>query len=261
MGYLITVDSYYGQLSTVKRLLELDHHFILSCKANKPFKSCTLLHLGKEKGASAWTTYKGKMIAFLWHDRKALNMLTNYYEWLVASAEWKNGRPILNIICGYHSTLGFVDQANAYHLHYCFLHQMFKHTCTQFQTIFFITIVNSWILHSHINERKILYCDFLCELTEALAAASGNQQTQDHQQKLTAPDSHQGGVHIPILAKKWGTCVVCTATSSKDCGLCTHICSGCSTATHPIYLHHSQKDCFTQHHGVDLCHFASLREK
>ena len=63
-GYLITVDSYYGQLSMAKRLLELDHHFILSCKTDELFMSCTLLHLGKEKGTSAWTTYKGKMITF-----------------------------------------------------------------------------------------------------------------------------------------------------------------------------------------------------
>jgi hypothetical protein len=222
--------------------------------------SPVLLHLGQEKGTSAWTTYKGKMIAFSWCNRKAHNMLTNYYKWPVASAEWRNGRPIPNITHGYHSTLGFVNQANTYHLHYHFLHQTFKHTCTQFQTIFFIAIINSWILHSHINERKILYHNFLHELAKALAAASGNQQTQDHQQKSTAPDSHQGA-HIPILVKKWGTCVICTATSSKDHRSCTHICSGCSTATHPIYLHHGQKDCFAQHHGVNLCCFALLREK
>lgn len=133
-------------------------------------------------------------------------------------------------------------------------------TYAQFQTIFFITIINSWILHLHINKRKILYCDFLCELAEVLAAASENQWTQDHQQKSRAPDSHQGGAHNPISVKKWGTCVV-YAASSKDNRSCAHICSSCSTATHPIYLHHGHKDCFTQHHSVNLCHFSLLREK
>jgi len=49
---LITVDAYYGWLSTAKLLLELKHYFILSCKGNYPFKQHTLAHLSDQKGPS-----------------------------------------------------------------------------------------------------------------------------------------------------------------------------------------------------------------
>lgn len=204
-----------------QKLLELDHHFILSCKGDELFKSCTLLCLRKEKGLSVWTAYKRQMIAFSWCDKKALNMLMNCYKWPAASTQWKNGRPVPNIILGYHSTLGFVNQANPYFPLPLPALYIQAHTCP----------ISDHPLHHH------------CLIF------------------LNTQFSPQGVAHIPISVKKQGTCIICAAACSKDHRSCTHICSGCSTEIHLIYLHDGHKDFLTCHHRVDLSCFTSLTEE
>jgi hypothetical protein len=91
------------------------HHFLFSCKANYPFKQHTLPHV-KVKGDSAWTSSKKRLLVYSYIDKKPLNMITNYYKRPLATREFKDGRAVPNIIASYHSTLGYIDQVNMYHL-------------------------------------------------------------------------------------------------------------------------------------------------
>jgi len=91
---------------------------------------------------------------------------------------WKNGWQVPNIIISYRSTLGFFDQANAYyHLSYHYLQQTLKHTCTQFISIFFITLINLWLIYKHVKgDKDYMYHSYLRNLAEALAQAGGHHQ-------------------------------------------------------------------------------------
>jgi hypothetical protein len=66
--------------------------------------------------------------------------------------EWKNGQPVPNFIQAYCNTLNFINHANAYHLHYQFMHRVFKHMHTQFITILYLAFVNLWLIYKHINK-------------------------------------------------------------------------------------------------------------
>jgi len=88
---------------------------------NWALKQHTLAHLSDQKGASVWKSSKKGLLAFSWRDKKPLNILMNCFV-RPQSGGWKNGWQVPNIIMSYHSTLGFVDQANAYRLSYHYLH-------------------------------------------------------------------------------------------------------------------------------------------
>jgi len=189
--HLITADSYYGMLSTADAMLKTPHQFILSCKANYPFKPHTLARLGKRKGALSWTTTGGNLLVASWLDKKAINILTNAFE-RPETAGWRNGRPVPNFIKAYRDTLNFVDCANAYCLCYRFMHRVFKHTHAQFMTILYLAFVNSWLIYKHViklqQSKKGSYRGFFRLLMEWLAQAGGDHRLciPQHQRRETA---------------------------------------------------------------------------
>jgi uncharacterized protein (DUF983 family) len=97
-----------------------------------------------------------------------VTILTNCFLELTTE-ETKDGVNILNAIVRYHLTLGAVDHTNSYCLWYCWHHQIMKHTHTQFHLLFNLMIVNSWIIHKHINKSAITYHQFQRGLTNQLA--------------------------------------------------------------------------------------------
>jgi len=127
VNYVITADAFYGSLKTAAALLDLPVYFIFSCKGNYPFKTHTLKPMGKKpkKGAFTWTCGKEKLFE------------------KPGNAGYKNGIPVPNFIATYRSTLGYVDQANAFRLRYRFRHRILKHTRAQFISIFVSSSVSS----------------------------------------------------------------------------------------------------------------------
>jgi len=148
MHHLITEDSYYGMLSTADAMLKTPHQSILSCKANYPFKPCTLARLGKHKGALSWTTTGGNLIVASWLDKKAINILTNAFE-QPETAGWRNGRPVPNFIKAYRDTLNIVPMHTTSTINSC---TVFKHTHAQFMTILYLALINSWLIYKHVNK-------------------------------------------------------------------------------------------------------------
>jgi len=151
----------------------------------------------------------------------------------------------------YHSTLGFVDQANAYRPRYCYLHRTLKHTRAQFISIFFLALVNSWLIYKHVQgDKDCTYRSYLRDLAEALARAGGHQQKREHP-RTQLSKSVIPQVHLGISVKVKGRCIVC------DKHNCSRICAGCTTdSSHPIYVH---KQCFARRHAVALARFAVLQ--
>jgi hypothetical protein len=191
-GYCISADSYYGRLSTAMKLLEHKHYFVLSCKADKPFS--TELHpgLGKEKGSLRWASRKRELLALTWRDKKPINILTNLFpqpRWIKRRGrnEDEEGNMIPQVIAHYRATLGYVDRANSYRLRYPWRHRIFKHTRVQFMHLFFLAIVNSWILYCHVNKSKIRYRLFLLQLMEGLAAKGGTHRQHARSTKAPSP--------------------------------------------------------------------------
>jgi len=206
------------------------------------------------------------------------------------NAGYKNGIPVPNFIATYRSTLGYVDQANAFRLRYRFRHRILKHTRAQFISIFFLAIVNSWVLYKHVNKKmEFTYREFFRELIESLGQAGGRHRKRRRTERaspttataaaatttaaataaaataaaaaataaaapsMTAPTSN---VHMLETAVKRGRCVVC-----RNPNHCRRVCVGCSPNVDDlVYLH---DECFASHHCVTdlLSRFASAIKK
>ncbi|ELR20274.1 uncharacterized protein ACA1_320080 [Acanthamoeba castellanii str. Neff] len=145
------------------------HHFLFSCKANYLFKQHTLPHV-KVKGDSAWTSSKKRLLVYSYIDKKPLNMITNDNKRPLATREFKDGRAVPNIIAGYCSTLGYINQVN-------------------FHTTFMISVVNSWLLYTHVNKDKkgVTYCTYLRLLLEALVKVGGRLYRKRKRQAADSP--------------------------------------------------------------------------
>jgi len=152
----------------------------------------------------------------------------------------------------YHSTLGFVDQANAYRLRYHYLHQTLKQTCAPFICIFFITLVNSWLIYKHVKgDKDYTYHSYLHDLAEALVQAGGHHQKQEHPRAQLSKSVIPQAVHLGISIKLKGHCIACNKHN------CSRICTGCTiNSSHPIYVH---EQCFARSHAVNLAGFAVLQ--
>jgi len=136
--------------------------------------------------------------------------------------------------CPYHrSTLGFVDQANAYRLRYHYLHQTLKHTRAQFISIFFITLVNSCLIYKHLKgDKDYTYRSYLRDLAEALARAGGHHRKQEHPRAQLSKSVIPQAVHLGISIKVKRLCIICNKHN------CSRICTGRTTNnSHPIYGH------------------------
>jgi len=247
--------------------------------------------MGKKpkKGAFTWTCGKEKLLAVSWVDKKVMNIMTNLFE-KPGNAGYKNGIPVPNFIATYRSTLGYVDQANAFRLRYRFRHRILKHTRAQFISIFFLAIVNSWVLYKHVNKKmEFTYREFFRELIESLGQAGGRHRKRRRTERaspttataaaatttaaataaaataaaaaataaaapsMTAPTSN---VHMLETAVKRGRCVVC-----RNPNHCRRFCVGCSPNVDDlVYLH---DECFASHHCVTdlLSRFASAIKK
>lgn len=247
-GYLITADAYYGKLSTAAALLKTNHHFILSCKGDYPFKKHTLSKLPKKKGSLVWTSSKKRLLALTWRDKKALNIFTNKFTCPSAARRDNNGRVIPNVISAYRACLGTVDQANAYRLRYRFQHRIFKHTRAQFMTLLGIAIVNGWVLYKHVNkDEDFAYRKFFRALIDSFACAGGNHRKRKSMAPPVPPItlSSASALHHRLRrAPVRGRCASC------DKHTATHFCTGCSTAAdEAVFVH--QKNCYDAHHRLD----------
>ncbi len=76
-GYCIVADAYYGRLQTAKQLLQTDQYFLFSCKANHLFSDFLHPGLDQARGAVKWASWKRKILAVSWRDKKPINILTN----------------------------------------------------------------------------------------------------------------------------------------------------------------------------------------
>jgi len=237
------------------------HHFIFSCKGNYPFKHRTLPFITKRKGSSAWTSSKKKLLVVSWRDKKPPNILTNYYK-RPAAAGWKNGVPIPNYMASYRSTLGFVDQANAYRLRYRFLHRTMKHTRVQFLSILFLAVVNAWILYKHVNQKNdVTYRQYFRALMDALTSGTWRKRKPCTPKPFstplsptTPPSATPSPIHMPLAVQRKGTCAECENGGNQ--WNCSFICTGCSTdINHLIYLH---QHCFAKHHNIHTSPFAAI---
>jgi len=152
----------------------------------------------------------------------------------------------------YRSTLGFVNQGNANRLRYHYLHRTLKHTRAQFISIFFIALVNSWLIYKHVKgDKDYMYRSYLRDLAEALARAGGHHQKREHPRAQLSKSVIPQAAHLGISVKVKWRCIVC------DKHNCSRICAGCTTdSSHPIYVH---EQCFARRHAVDLAHFAVLQ--
>lgn len=247
-GHIITFDAYYGGWDVAKELKRRRQYFIASCTGNRPtFVFSKKLHqeLDSERGAWSWASYRCRILAVSWRDRKVLNLLTNF----VDKPRVRDTRTIKGtevnvpqVVELYRSTLNFVDRANAYRLRYPFRHRISKHTRVQWWTILMMAVVNAWILFKHVNNKKELkYRQYFIDLMKQLAEFSGSRRKAKRGSNIKT-----GAVHLPLHQAKRGCCVVC-----KVPGSCSTVCSGCRTASGGyVYLHHGKKVCFATYHGV-----------
>lgn len=141
-----------------------------------------------QKGTFAWLSGKGKVLMYTYVNKKLLNMFANYFKQPEIVGH-KNSWPVSNLLAAYCSMLGYINQANSYHLHYHWHHHIFKHTHTQFITILSITIVNTWILYCASNKwclnKQYSYWQFVQQLIEDLT-------------QLGALCSHHKHKHMPV---------------------------------------------------------------
>jgi len=158
-------------------------------------------------------------------------------------------------------------------------------------SIFFLAIVNSWVLYKHVNKKmEFTYREFFRELIESLGQAGGRHRKRRRTERaspttataaaatttaaataaaataaaaaaataaaapsMTAPTSN---VHMLETAVKRGRCVVC-----RNPNHCRRFCVGCSPNVDDlVYLH---DECFASHHCVTdlLSRFASAIKK
>jgi len=70
---------------------------------------------------------------------------------------------------------------------------MLKHACTQFISVFFIALVNLWLIYKHVKGNKdYTYHSYLHNLAEALEWAGGHHQKQEHPRtQLSKPCASQ----------------------------------------------------------------------
>jgi hypothetical protein len=163
-------------VSTAQKLLHQRHYFILSCKADQPFSSNLHPYLGAAHSALRWATWKCKLLAISWRDKKPINLLTNCFDkprTYASKGRNNKKRKIPQVITLYHQTLSFVNHANSYQLQYSWGHHTNKHTHVQFIHLFFLTIINSWILHHYMNKVQVSYKEFFCQLLNGLASEGG----------------------------------------------------------------------------------------
>ncbi|KAL6046356.1 hypothetical protein QOT17_022236 [Balamuthia mandrillaris] len=252
-GYYVTMDSYYGRLSTAKELLKKRKkaYFIMSCKADQPFKQ---MHksMKVERGAMVWQSgERRKVLAVCWKDKKILNLLTN-----TVAKPIKEGRErVPQIVSHYRKTLNFVDRANSYRMRYYFKHRIFKHTRAQFINLFFLTAANARILYNAVNKKNMRHKDFLKKLAFEFRAKGGGKQ-QNKRKRATKmqncnepsrPVRNKEPLHYPKRVEKRGACAHCKASAAA--GNCRTICVGCTANTGDVvYLHAERKDCFVHFH-------------
>ena len=159
-----------------------------------------------------WT--RGDLTAILWRDKRDIRVLTNIHDSPVKGNFCNNNGKAIKpqIVVDYNHHMGYVDKGDRMTETYSINHRTWKWTKKLFFHPFDLAILNSYILFSSLQGKKISLRDFWMTLMRNLVAQAGHERNMRRPVGGTAPAAatqsiqyeERGRQHWPKMSYVFG---------------------------------------------------------